>query len=649
MKSNFINSSLFTLALVIFAQNASATSSVEELIAQYNVKVDRPKTCPLESKKLSDTLTKLESLKSALKDNCLTDKNEKLNDILNSFKSLETDLQKNNLIDKTLEEAVSDSVNGDTKTEGLNGVKFSTIFNNVNSLIKKKQCNLDDGRVLQSIADFVYDSTQLGLVAGNQAGAIIAGGGLIVSSSLKLIDMILKQRFDFEKIADRQSFIKINCSFYDIRNTLESEGILEVENSRSREDLKDANFYIEEINKSLKRNEEARTNQANYFTSVDSDKVKESVGNIATVKKSLLRLKEIISQAKYDGLPDETKKMLAVTDIMKEYETFVFQLNYYRSLNISSIPMLDDMFLVELNKFNPVDMNSINELIKMPIDNFNKNVKPIFLYHIVRIVTDIESKENKEIEKNAEFKKAYIAKLDQEKKELNEKLVQVTAIKTKLDKIVSEKKYSGLDDGSDNLVAIIEDYKMVSGEIYGEWGEKFLKYTSLKSSEESDRFAEKYDRFAKKHNLLAVDMISIDNDKNVYFCQDAQKLKLSFKYADSLVQEGYDFLVTNKDLIYGDVKNYYNQTLNEEDSKVLGSVEKIQRHYVSTMLAMKSINGKEIAPEDLDKYLKKTNFFTNQYLGRSILDVEAGRKKIKLIQDKFDQANCYKLMKEDIN
>ena len=65
---------------------------------------------------------------------------------------------------------------------------------------------------------------------------IIAGGGFIISSALRLIDLIFKQRFDFEKPIDTQTFIKLNCSFYEICRELELRGALDVENNNSRAD-----------------------------------------------------------------------------------------------------------------------------------------------------------------------------------------------------------------------------------------------------------------------------------------------------------------------------------------------------------------------------------------------------------------------------
>ena len=108
-------------------------------------------------------------------------------------------------------------------------------------------------------------------------------------------------------------------------------------------------------------------------------------------------------------------------------------------------------------------------------------------------------------------------------------------------------------------------------------------------------------------------------------------------------------MITNKDLFYGDVRNYYNQEIKDENNNnFMGSIEKIQRHYVSTVLALKVINSEQIYKDDEEKYLTRS-FGGYQFLGRSMIDNEKARKDIKLIQNKFDSFNCYKVMKEDFN
>ena len=249
----------------LFPVHAQDFEQVNALIKKYQTVHERPKSCPLESKGLADILAKSEAIKNIFKSNCLQKDPGKMTEILGSIKDFQDELKKRDIIDKDSQgNAIlsvvtgSDSTNSNNSSGAINGAKFSSLFSNITTMIKKNQCNLEDGRVLEMTADLINDSTQLGLLSGNELGVVIAGGGFIVSSSLRLIDMIIKQKFDFEKNQDRQTFIKLNCSFYNIRHDLEVQGAFDVENNSNRDDLRDAKDLIEKLNASLKAIEQEK-------------------------------------------------------------------------------------------------------------------------------------------------------------------------------------------------------------------------------------------------------------------------------------------------------------------------------------------------------------------------------------------------------
>jgi hypothetical protein len=122
-----------------------------------------------------------------------------------------------------------------------------------------------------------------------------------------------------------------------------------------------------------------------------------------------------------------------------------------------------------------------------------------------------------------------------------------------------------------------------------------------------------------------------------------------FKHADSLAQGGFDFVATNKDLLYSDVKNYYNGRLNEEDSRgVIGNVERVQRHYKSVIIALKALKGEAPSQEEIDMYLTKPPF-GQQYLGKSMLDVATAKKKMISVQEVYEKFNCQKRLGDDLS
>jgi hypothetical protein len=624
----------------------------DQLIKKYNTVIDRPKSCPMESRKFSDLVAKIEAIKDALKGNCLKKDGNKLTEVLDSVKGIQEEIKDNSMLasSSAITNVLNTASGPGAGMSTISGVKFSALFSNISNLFKKNQCNLDDGTILQSTSDLIYDSTQLGIISGNKTGLIVAGGGFLISSALKLIDLIFKQRFDFDKPVDRQTFIKLNCSFYEMRRELDLNGALDIENSTGRDDFRDIKEISESIIAELKQIESNKANIVTTHAEIDKKTFSENVGDLSEFKKNLSKIKSYLQPGVTSStdIPSETQKLLMMSQLAQDYDLLISQIEFYKTLNISSIPMLDDLFINEMKKFDPLDTASFTEAMNISARDFNESYRAKILFHIIRIGNDITAKENTLTDKSQKVKMEFSKSMDKRTEYLLAKLVEVKKVENRLGNIIAPKEYSGLDDGSENMVAIIDNYKKISAQLYGEWGDKFLKFATYKSNDEVKLFNDRYLLFSKKYGDI-IKNNKIDNLAFTYLCQDAQLLRMIFKRADGLVQEGFDFVVTNKDIIYSDVKNYYSRNLNEEDSKGgLGSVEKVQRHYRSAILALKELKGEVISNEDTNRYLD-ISFLGNLYIGRSMLDVSGLKTKARSIQDAFEKLGCQQSLSNDLS
>lgn len=626
----------------------------DELIKKYNTKYERPKSCPMESRKFSDLIAKTEEIKDVLKGNCLQKESDKMTEVLESIKGIQDELKNKSMVTDSgtaIAEAFT-SVAGvaDGSTTSINGLKFSQLFSNITTMFKKNQCNMEDGRVLEMTADLIYDSTQLGVLAGSKTGLIVAGTGFLISSALRLIDLIFKQRFNFDKPADRQSFVKINCAFYEIRRELDAQGALDIENNSSRDDFRDVKAINEEIVAELKTIENEKVNISKSHAAIDSETFKSNVGDLSEFKKILNKVQKYLQPGVNAALdiPTETQKLLMISQLAQDYDKFVSQIKIYKELKISSIPMLDDLFINDMKKFDSLDIVAFAEAMNISAKDFNENHRARILFHIIRISSDITTKEGTLTDKSQKIKTAHDSKLDSKKELLLSKLAELKKVEIRLGNLVAPKEYSGLDDGSENMVTILDNHNKISSQLYGEWGEKFLKFATYKSSEEVKNFNERLDLFNKKYSGV-INGKNVDNLSSTYLCQDAQKLRLIFKRADSIVQEGFDFIVTNKDIIYSDVKNYYNGTINEENNTgAMGPVEKVQRHYRSAILALRYLKGESIITADRDRYLGNP-WLGSIYIGKSMIDVSATKVIAKNIQDIYERLSCHKSLVSELD
>lgn len=659
---NFIMSFIVALVAGLSPWSAYADTidltRADQLIKKYSVVYEKPKSCPMESTKFSDLIAKTEAIKDVLKGNCLKKDNDKMSEVLESIKGIQDELKNQSAFSNvdgvstvtgalgSVLGANTTTTTATTETKTIDGIKYSKLFSNITTMFKKNQCNMEDGRVLDMTADLIYDSTQLGAISGSKMGLIVAGSGFLMSSALRLIDLLIKKKFDFEKPVDRQSFVKLNCAFYEIRRDLDVQGAFDVENSHSREDYRDVKAIAEELTAQLKKIDEDKVNVGKTNGEIERKTFETNVGDVSELKKVMTRVMKYLQPGiTISDLPSETQKLLMISQLAQDYDALVFQIKQYKELKISSIPMLDDLFINELKKFDPMDVVSFTSTMDISAKEFNDNFRAKIIFHILRIDGDMNKKGMTLSEKSNKAKADLATTMDKNKEVYTAKLLELKKIENKLGNIVAPREYSGLDDGSENMVSILDNHKNISTQLYGEWGEKFLRYSTYKSMEETREFNNRLVLFNDKYS----EAIKGTKAPSNYFCQDAQKIRLHFKHADSLIQEGFDFVATNKDLIYSDVKNHYNGTINEEEDKFgsSGPVEKVQRHYRSAVLAVKKIKGDAISAQDQERYLDKNNFGT-YYIGRSMIEVSQAKAKTKIIQDLYEKYNCQKSLGSDI-
>lgn len=652
-----VKSMLIVLLCTASAFEASSQdidyNRLRELEKKYNVRHERPKSCPLESKNLSELVAKAESIKDILTGNCAKDDNGKFKELMDSFKELKEEI-------KTKTDATSESSNeiidmftgssSNAEMSALAGQKFSSAFSSLSGMLKSGQCK-SDSRMLEMTANVILDSTQIGILTGNPLGLAIAGGGFLAASTLKLIDQLLKQKFDFEKSTDRQSFIKLNCSFYEIRRDLEISGVLDLENSNTKDDYRDAKDLVQKITAEIQDKDKKIIEFQKENSTYDQDVIKATYGDITSIKKSLTDLNAVLKEGikEVGDLPSETQKLLMISRLSQKYEEIKKVLDLVEKLKISSMPMLDTLFLQEMKKFDYLNFETFEKTMELNAKDFNDLHRAKLMFHISRLSDDIATKEKTLLAQNQNSKNSAILVLEKEKEDLRNKLTEIKKVEMRLGNLINPKQYTGLDDGSENLISIVDHHQKISSLLYGEWGYKFLKYATEKSAEGANDFNSRYKLFNKKYgnDILSKKPINLTTN---YLCQDAQKLRLIYRHAQGLTQQGYDFVATNRDIFYSDLKNRYNMRLNEEGKSnlFLAYEEKIQRHYMSAIYATKQINGEAISHEIQDKYLSR-KYIKTYYLGYSIVEVNNIKEMSKTIQDVFDDLQCQKSFGSDLS
>lgn len=624
---------------------------ITELTLKYNTQYERPKSCPLESKRFSDLVVKIQAVQNALlKSNCKSKKDDKLDEILTSLKEIkEDDLLKNKANGK-LEDVIS-GLDESSSLSVLGGVKLSSMFSGLSSFLDFNKCKMDDKRVLESVADVVYDATQIGLLSGTKTGVTVAAGGFLVSSGLKVIDLLLKQKYDFALSSDRQSFIKVNCAFYDIRREMELIGVFDLENSSAQKDLEDAKELSKKVAEKILALDQQKKDVTTRNSDFDKKILEKNLADVKPVKESLDKINTILKNGIVTGTqkPTETQKLVMITEVAKEYESLSQAMILYGKTNVSLMPMLDSLFSQQMKAFDYNDFTNFQLTLALSAENFDQKVRANILYHIERISADIAKKENAMIADYAKEKEEVAESASKEMAELLKSLDALKKIELRIGALLRPQDYSAADDGSENLIGLIETHDLIAANLYGEWGQKFLKFSTEQSVEEIKTFKARYNLFDDKYITPISQGHKIDIATS-YACQDAQKLRLLQKRAQALIEQGYDFLATNKDLFYSDLKNKFFLRMNEAGKAnfLLGNEEKIQRHYMSATYANKILRNENVSEDLKERYLTK-RFYNTYYIGYPMLEMSGLTEKIHYVQDTYDRLECSKFLNKQLN
>lgn len=608
----------------------NGTSTNEPLIA----------SCSLKSTRFQDILAKTEELVASLKDQC-TDKNDqnKVADVANIINKLQDELKTKGLVDKDSE--------GLIPTE-IDGIKVNLLFQNINSLVSRGQCRKDDFRVLNVAADVVQDISALGVLSPTPQGLLVSGGGAVVATALRLIDTLLKEKFDFDKVKDRSAYIKLNCSYYELRKQLYVSGFFEMDKNtikRDAETIKNLNNKLTNELNNLKAKEVTLKGDEGLAV---SDKAE--IKKLSSMRETFQKLKESLLIKESDGLlPKETLRLRWIGVLASEQVNLEAAVNQYMQLENRPLPFMDTYLQAQILTFSALNINDLQKYFNMSYDQFSDGPRAQLIYHSERIVDDLTKREATIKKKgNPEPSKVKLAEVQAEIKIIEKQLVDLKVLIDRLKSFENQKMFDRFDDGSENSITILDNMNSLNRQVFGEYGFKFIDFAMKRSSDELDRWIEKRDRLEKRHVQIIreIEAESFDNDtSNIernYFCQDIQGMRHSWAYITSVADLGYDFLAANRDLFNTDTFNTYGMRNDEENTLFTTQIEKIQRHYVSAVYAKKVSRGLKLDDEKAEKYL------SNKYYGSIMLKVTEASKNVNRYDRLFEKAQCSKIFQMNL-
>ncbi len=620
---------------------------IKAILEKNKLPSTRPEFCPLNNTlTYKQTVDSLKSIITVFQDDCFDGNQSLIDQILTSSNELETQLN------KLAEEQGKETKDIIPATEDvkIDGIPLTQLMNGMNTLFSNNKCtNLDKTPFLERSADVIQTFAQFGLYS--PAGVSVAYGGLAVSSILRFINGIFDKRFEFENETDIETFVKLNCAYYDVRNQVRSLEMFDIDTDEHYKDKETASKLLAEITKANKEFSDAK-------------------------EKSVIELEKIkIAQAK--SVDEKIEKL--ISPIFEKIKTPIVDLpgksaSYQQAEILGELvlarPILDvvlkdyinesqgaDRFLNILFKNKLTQLDDAQTLMAMSAKDFNSSFLNDISSSFNRVLNSIETK-REETRKNfdekyrinlgaeevtvKEFNELLKSKdLEKREKALVNALGKMTELNKRLDAIIAKKEYSSEDSKDGGLREIIKSLDIVKNHVYGKYGKQFIEKMRDLSESQNKNFNEKFDAFKDRYVVNESNEIaSLSEDEKLNACVDAATGREIWVYAQKLSELGYDFLATNND-IFGDPNKNKDRKLIKahNDSAVLArriisakNYEKMIDNAEQFGKIEVEINGKLLSISDAREEAKKINFYGKTMTitqAQKYLDKEYGQKGLK--------------------
>ncbi len=676
---------------------------IEELKSRNIVLKSRPKFCPLNSTRaLADLKQGLENIEASFQGNCLDGNQALISQVLNETQNIQTQISQAILSSKA--EAKPDTENASESPleepptipgTNLNGQQLASVINGINQVFTQNKCsNLNSSTFMESAANIIQSFSQLGLYSPNPQGITIAFGGLAVASTLRLISSLFNSRFNFTKSnQDRETFVKLNCAYYDLRNQMQEAAILEISTEQHFKDLKEVKEIIPQLENILKQMNNERSA---LLKNIEEVKIEEHTLASRELDELLKSLHELIKDPIIDqpGLPALDKRNLILDELTFNHNNLVSSLEsgYFFSSSGKSLSRSNKTLRELLDKIDEDGHGEeVRKLEKMDIPEFNQDFLNRLSYHFLRVRKELSKENDQKEEKDYEdtlitvnHQTLKVKDIRQRLKEgeaiqenfanIKENLQILRAIKARLEFLTSKKEFSSTDSNDGNLLRILEANDNIKNYIYGKYGKEFISDMVVQAKDLNADFIEDSYDFAVKYmegdfefenhsnhgynndndnhererpvvvhinNLKIKNPANTNEDEKQLACVTAKSLREKWRYAQRWAELGYDFLSTNNDLISDDNAGDREEILRQAHSAILArriiSAQNSSKKYSAQDLEREvfiHFHGEKYTIEQAIKVLnKRTTTWGKKRIGHIMLDINESRKMNVKLQE----------------
>lgn len=512
------------LALVLLSWNALA---VEE-----STFLERPLNCPLRFSSLSNFRDQVQSLVSVLGAGCTQNGQQAINQLNSNVSNLEGIANTFSTYNATT----------DATSSAQYAKNVGQILGSINLITSNNACFYDirSRGFLPVLSDVIMSISQLGLLIPSGAGAAVAAGGYVAGSGIKIINELLKKKFNFAKPEERRAFIQLNCAFFDNRRMMEESGIFNPESEEFRDDIV-AQLRHERINliKKQKRDEVAMLELEQILS--------DAINTIPTARDrglnpSLARKYDEILNGMGKRPGDYSEKLRQVSLLSEKIKDILEGTTLLRL--DPKVESSRRLLIANLEKITP-DLAPNGKAWTNNIDEYEMHIRgPLFAFLVP--VSDSLRKELMTVEAElavvdmvmAKKISALRLKLTENQSSVWSVVLRLMSIETKiasLERPQSSNIFSDTDEGSSNAVEILDYYRTLQRSILGNEGRDYLK-NALKTGYNMQ------DGLDRQFALMTSAVTPKEK------CAAAEKTRFAWAQYRYKVQEAHDFVATNLDL-----------------------------------------------------------------------------------------------------
>ncbi len=550
------------------------SSPVSATVADINSFFQRPLSCPLRLSGLSTLRDSVQVLAASLGPECAQNSTQALSSLNTSLSNLEGITNTFNTYDKQ-----------DSSSETQYAKNVNQLLGSLNVITSNTECVYDIKKrgLLPVVSDVVMSASQLGLLIPSGTGLLVSAGGYVAGSALKIVNELLKDRFNFNRADDRKSFIQLNCAFFDARKNMEEAGIFDFSKESYR---KEVATKLRKERAQLLKEQRTRRGQVSKSETDLRDKLKDlAVMKNKNLDPETLRRLEVVSGALATRPGDFAAKWKQVSVLAKE-----------ANLLLAGLIQLDleseqDALLIlrqNLTKIIPLlapdqkawtaNIDEWESLIRGPLMAFMGPVSSALKSELSQLEDDLALSDLASSQKLNQLR-TEIKLINDSAWILNQR---ISTLETKISRLEApgSKLFSETDEGTSNEVEILENYRKLQRSILGKEGSGYLEHAIKKS----------YDMEEAVQKQLAL----FDEAKNgVERCGAAEKLRFAWTQYRLKVQEAHDFVTTNLDLARSSFR-VGKERLKSHTEFVLGEIESVALFQ----------QGKEVPEESVGELMK---------------------------------------------